>query len=136
MMRPALIWLDCGLLFGVDRAEIVAIDRSPALSPIPLAPGWMVGVLNRFGRAVAVVDVALMAGLKAGPSPVRQVLIVAAESGELGIALAEAPRDERVGGGRLPEGAFSLVDAPAGLRLVSPEGLARGVAAKLGGGRA
>lgn len=132
MMRPALVWTDTALRFGVDRQQVLALVRAPELSPVPLAPGWLAGVINRFGRAVAVVDVGLLCGLKAGHRPPQQVIIVEGTWGELGIALAEPPRDELYGPVVAGEGLFDAVSVPVGLRLISPEGLARSLSTKLG----
>lgn len=132
MMRPALVWTDTALRFGVDRQQVQAVVRWPELSPVPLAPGWLVGVINRFGRAVAVVDVGLLAGLKAGSHPTQQVVIVEGSWGELGVALAETPTDELYGPLAAGEGLFDAVSIPVGLRLISPEGLARSLSTKLG----
>lgn len=132
MTLPALVWTDAGLTFGVDRQLVQAVVRTPDFSRMPLGPVWLVGVINRFGRAVAVVDVGLLGGLKAGPCVARQVIIVEGGWGELGIALAEAPVEgpfsPKAGGGLL----FDGVSFPPGLHLVSPEGVARTVSGLLG----
>ena len=86
MTRPALVWTDAGLTFGVDRQLVQAVVRTPDFSRMPLGPVWLVGVINRFGRAVAVVDVGLeildetegegSAGSEQGPYTLIEALTV------------------------------------------------------------
>jgi hypothetical protein len=136
MIRPALTWEIGGLAFGIDRQHVLGIVRSPDLSPVPLAPAWLPGVLSRFGLQVAVVDVALLTGLRSVRAEVAQVLVVGTEAGELGLGVPSAPGDAQVVCTGPGEGCFDRVAVPSGLRLISPSALARAVSAALGSAHA
>lgn len=80
----------------VDRATVRGVLDAPEVTPVPDAPDWLLGVCGRSGRAIAVLDVALLAGQTRVAAAPRQVVVVETASGPVGLA-AEGPIDERRG---------------------------------------
>jgi hypothetical protein len=132
-MRTTWSWQDGGQAFAIDRRVVIAMLDAPDLAPVPFAPSWLVGVVNRFGRAVAVVDCGHLGGLVERLSPVRQVLIVRAAGAELGLALCESAVERAVSRVGDPAGFFDVLDDAAGTRVVVVERLAHSIAEWLGG---
>ena len=70
-----------GRWFGLDAATTLEVVSGQTLMPVPGTPGYIPGVLNRHGRAIAVMDLAQFLDLPAG-DPEDEV-------------------DEEIGGGRI-----------------------------------
>jgi hypothetical protein len=77
----------------VDRAVLRGVLEAPEVSPAPGAPPWLLGACNRSGRAVAVVDVAMLGGLTREPAAPRWVVVVETPLGPIGLC-AEGPLGE------------------------------------------
>jgi hypothetical protein len=82
-----------GARFCVDRAVLRGVLEAPEVSAAPGAPPWLLGACNRLGRAVAVLDVAVLAGLASEPGSPRWVVVVETTHGPIGLC-AEGPVDE------------------------------------------
>ncbi len=112
------------LTAGANRAvalrDIAEIIRVPASAPVPLAPAWLIGLINHRGAALPMVDLALLLGGPAAvPTAQARVLIATIGAGFLVEALtAEAaqgaetldlaallPAATRPAGQRAPRGA-------------------------------
>jgi len=77
----------------VDVAALRSVIARPTVAPVPGAPGWLVGVYNDLGRAVAAVDAAALLGLARAGQPVAVLLLVETRSGVLGLC-ADGPPTE------------------------------------------
>lgn len=84
------------LMICVDRATVRGVLDAPDVTPVPGAPEWLLGVCGRSGRAIAVLDVALLGGRTRVAARPRQVIVVETTSGPVGLA-AEGPAEERRG---------------------------------------
>lgn len=74
----------------VERSSMRGVLAGAAVSPAPGAPPWLLGACNRGGRAVAVVDIALLTGMTAEACPARWVVVVDTAAGPVGLC-AEGP---------------------------------------------
>ena len=133
MSRSTLAWKAGNSAFAVDRRLVVAVIDDPVLAPIPFAPSWLRGVCNRYGRAVAVVDCAQLAGDFDDPAPVFQVLVVPVAGAELGLAVPELATERLVNRGGETRDFYDRPDEPDGVRVVSVERLVHTIAEWLGG---
>ncbi len=131
-MRPALAWRDGFASFAIDRRSVLACVPCPPLVPVPGAPPWLRGVVNRQGRAVSVVDCGLLAGVDDTGGPVVDVVLVAAAGGELGLAAASSPREVTLPGGDF-DGVFDRLSDPEGTRLVCVDRVVERITLELGG---
>ncbi len=107
-----------GVQLCVDRSAMRSDVEAPHLTPAPGAPRWLLGAWNHLGRAVAVVDVAVFAGVNRDPVHPDRLVLVDTPSGVIGIA-ATGPVSE------LPAPAFrrrntllEVVDASSDLLFV------------------
>lgn len=107
-MPPAIIWRDGGREFGVFRRDVLAVMRQPELSLVPAAPRWLRGVANRFGRAVPVIDLGVLAGSTVLPAPVGHAVVVPVEGGEIAVAAARTPEERTLGLPNRVEGCFEV----------------------------
>lgn len=94
-------------LLSIPEDQVRARIDAPVLSPVPLAPPWLVGLWNHLGQAVAVVDPALLAGLNRYAIEPAHILIVETSRGALGLA-ATGPAEHVEG--RLPRRVRSLFE--------------------------
>lgn len=60
--RLATFWAD-GLLFGVDVTVVQEVLTAQAVTPVPLAPAGVLGLLNLRGQLVTAVDARQRLGL-------------------------------------------------------------------------
>lgn len=83
--------------FCIDRAFLRGTVEAPSLVHAPGAPAWLIGAWNHQGRAVAVVDPAVFAGLSREVREPERVLLVDTSAGLLGLSstspAAEAPAE-------------------------------------------
>lgn len=133
MSRVTFAWVDGKAAFAIDRKSVVAVLDHPELAPIPFAPSWLRGVCNRYGRAVAVVDCAQLAGQFDEPSPVRHVIVVPVAGAELGLGMPQPPVERIVNRGGETRDFYDRPDEPDGVRVVSVERLVHTIAEWLGG---
>lgn len=133
MSRSTLAWTDGKSAFAVERKHVVAVLDNPQLAPIPFAPSWLRGVCNRYGRAVAVVDCAQLAGQWDEPAPVIQVLVVPVGGVELGLGLPAPAVERLINRGGETRDFYDRPDEPDGVRVVSVERLVSTIAEWLGG---
>lgn len=131
-MRPSLAWRDGFVTFALDRRVVLGTLPSPPLVAVPGAPPWLRGVFNREGRAVAVVDCGMLAGLEGVGGPLVEVVLVAVAGGELGLAAATTLREATLPSGDA-DGFFDRLSDPDGTRLVSLERLVERIRAELSG---
>lgn len=85
-----------GVRLCVDRALLRGVLDEPAVTPMPGAPPWLLGACNRGGRALAVIDLAVLAGLAASAGAPHLVVVVETSAGPVGLAV-EAELGERRG---------------------------------------
>lgn len=71
-----------GLLLGLPVAVVSEVVRGEELTPVPLAPASVVGLLNLRGRIVPAVDVRSRIGLPARPPDVDPTHVVVSVQGE------------------------------------------------------
>ena len=77
----------------VDRTALRGVVSAPEMSAVPDAPPWIPGAYNRLGRAVAVIDTALLLGLGRAAHPPVCLLLVEGPAGVLGL-MSDAEPDE------------------------------------------
>ena len=88
--------------FALPLGWVREVQRLPAVTPVPHLPGWLLGVTNRRGDVLSVVDLAAFLGLPSGPpSPARRLIVVQAGGDELTTGL--------------------VVDRVRGLRVLPPD---------------
>ena len=91
--------------FALPLAGVLEVQRLPAVTPAPHLPDWLLGVANRRGEILSVVDLAGFLGLPAAaPSPSRRLVVVRASREEMTTGL--------------------VVDRVCGLRALPAGGLA------------
>lgn len=71
-----------GQLLGIDVARVQDVIRLGAVSPVPLAPGWIAGVMNLRGRIVTAVDLRARFGLPPRPAKGGGMCVVVEHQGE------------------------------------------------------
>jgi len=82
-----------GSRFAVAMAGVAEVTALPAVTRLPGAPGWLVGVANWRGRMLPVIDIRTLVGVAVTPlaSSARLVVVTAGPRGELTAGLvAEA----------------------------------------------
>jgi purine-binding chemotaxis protein CheW len=82
-----------GSRFAVAMAGVAEVTALPAVTRLPGAPGWLVGVANWRGRMLPVIDIRTLVGVAVTPlaSSARLVVVMAGQRGELTAGLvAEA----------------------------------------------
>lgn len=99
------------VILCVDRALLRGILEDVPVTPVPGAPPWLLGACNRGGRALAVLDVALLAGLTRVPGVPRAVVVVETPAGPVGLC-AEALPDEQRGATPTRTGELLLAVVP------------------------
>lgn len=63
-------------LFGIDVAQVQEVMRQPVLSPVPLAPDFVSGLMNLRGSIVTCIDLRLRFGMKRAPVEIQPIQIV------------------------------------------------------------
>ena len=122
-LRPALVVLLGGELFGVGLRSVDEVSRPPALTRVPRAPGWLAGVANHRGRVLPVADVRADLGLATPDASGRRARCV----------LLRGPGEVLLG--LRTEGVRGVVGLPEQLEAVPPgvpgsaQALLRGTAA-------
>lgn len=78
--------------FGVPVADVRDVLRRQKITPVPLAPRAVAGLLNLRGRIVTAVDLRLRLGLP-NAAPAEGVIVVVERDGELYALAADAVGD-------------------------------------------
>ena len=115
------MWSDQGQSFAVDRRQVIDVIRDPRMSPVPNAPAWLRGVLNRSGRAVPVVDCGVFAGYWRVGAEVREAVVVSVEGGEMALALSEPGAERLLARGGDSERFFDRPPDAGGVRIIALE---------------
>lgn len=88
MCHPHLICTLADEDFALPLTSVVEVQRLPAVTPVPHTPEWLMGVANRRGDILSVVDLAAFLGREtAAPSPSRRLVVVKASRDGLTIGL-------------------------------------------------
>ena len=96
--------------FALPLNEVLEVQRFPPVTPTPHTPEWLLGVTNRRGEILSVVDLAAFLGRPAAsPSPGRRLIVVRSGRDELTTGL--------------------VVDRLCGLRNLPPDELGPAAAA-------
>ena len=91
---------------ALPAARVLEVLPMVALTPLPLAPAWLAGVLDLRGTAVPVIDLRERLGLAAPPPGLDAQILIVEHAGALC--------------GMVVDGVGGFVTAPGG--LVAPEG--------------
>jgi len=67
-------WLG-GFLFAVPVEEVVEINRSLEITPVPLAPSYVAGIINLRGQILTAIDLATRIGLEKKEETRHNVII-------------------------------------------------------------
>lgn len=62
--------------FGIDILDLQEINKLISTTRVPLAPGFVAGILNLRGQIITVIDVAIRLGLSRNPVAGRQKNII------------------------------------------------------------
>ena len=60
-----LLFMSSQLLFGVKAEYVVEIITNHAITPLPLVPGYILGIINLRGQIIPIVDIRLLLGQQA-----------------------------------------------------------------------
>ena len=71
-----------GQLLGIDVAQVQDVIRLGAVSPVPLAPRWIAGVMNLRGRIVTAIDLRARFGLSPQQDRAGSMCVVVEHQGE------------------------------------------------------
>ncbi len=71
-------------IFALAVTHILQVMEATVVTPVPLAPAVVEGVLNHHGRIVTIVDPAPLLGLAPQPQPANQVVILRRRAGTAG----------------------------------------------------
>jgi len=71
-----------GQLLGIDVAQVQDVIRLGAVSPVPLAPRWIAGVMNLRGRIVTAIDLRARFGLSPRQDRAGSMCVVVEHLGE------------------------------------------------------
>lgn len=79
-------------LFGIDVAHVQEVLRTPAITPVPLAPPAVLGLVNLRGQVVTVLDLRTQLGLPTPAEPGPVTVVVRHEDDVIGL-VADAAGD-------------------------------------------
>lgn len=79
--------------FGISVAVIRDVLRKQTLTPVPLAPHAVAGLLNLRGRIVTAIDLRQRLGLEPGATGGENVIVVVEHGAELYALIADAVGD-------------------------------------------
>lgn len=71
-----------GRLFGFPAREIKGIAEAKTLTPVPLAPGPVSGMMNLRGRPVAVLELQAILNLSETTDPTHRLAVTVEDRGE------------------------------------------------------
>lgn len=84
-----------GQLFGIPILKVQDIVEPDQITPVPLAPGAIAGVLNLRGRIVTVIDMRELLGGKSNEEQVKQMSVTVEYKGDLFTFLVDSIGDVR-----------------------------------------
>lgn len=73
--RKFLVFSLHGSFYALDLAQVAEVADSPRISPIPLVPAYVSGVLNFHGDIVAVIELTRFLGLSESDSYDKMVVL-------------------------------------------------------------
>jgi purine-binding chemotaxis protein CheW len=127
------------LWFGLPVGRVQEVISSPAITPVPLAPRAVAGLINLRGQIVTVIDLWLALGFEKRPAAMLPAMVVVrSENATLGLLVdevgevVEAPEDGfEAAPGNLPAGCRELVPRVCKfpgrlLHVVDLDGILRG----------
>ncbi len=88
-----------GQVFGVPVELVQDVLTRQKATPVPLAPAWVAGLLNRRGRIATAIDLRARLGLDPARSDQPGMTVVVEHSGELYALLVDAVGEVGDGGG-------------------------------------
>ena len=77
-----LVFSLAGIKYAVPTAEVVEIGRVPSITPVPNAPDWLLGVTNRRGDILSVVDLRNFLGVKSTRQDDSARIVVVRSTGD------------------------------------------------------
>lgn len=69
-----------GVLFGVDVAQVQEVIRAQPMTPVPLAPAAVRGLINLRGQIVTAIDMRTQLGVEAAEQAPTNVVVRSGES--------------------------------------------------------
>ncbi len=132
-----------GRLFGIDADAVIEVTRPLPLTPLPLAPPALRGLVNLRGQILPAVDLRACLGRPAGDGGRSAVIVIRSADGEVGllvdevcdviepdprtfepapVAVGEAAGDLLRGVYKLPHGLLVVLDAHAALQRACRSG--------------
>jgi purine-binding chemotaxis protein CheW len=76
--------------FAVDVQAVREVVAMPSVTPLPLAPAWVLGVINVRGEVVPVLDTGSLMALGANADPAFAVVVMTSE-GSAALAASAMP---------------------------------------------
>ncbi|HEU4389825.1 MAG TPA: chemotaxis protein CheW [Blastocatellia bacterium] len=77
-----LVFSLAGIKYAVPAAEVVEIGRVPSVTMVPNVPAWLLGVTNRRGDILSVVDLRSLLGLKSTDQSDSARIVVVRSTGD------------------------------------------------------
>jgi len=114
-----------GERYAIEAVRVLEVLKAGPLTPVPGTPAFVLGVANRRGRILPVLDLAPLLGRPDGAAEAGQVVTVDVEGMTFGIAAAGVEGPVRVEVAELTADLVGVLDLPglvAGRRLVVDEG--------------
>lgn len=86
MMRQLSTFSAGGLLFGIDVHQVQEVMRFQEITPVPLAPAEVEGLINLRGQIITAIDLRRRLGIEDEERPARPMnVVVCARSGAVSI---------------------------------------------------
>jgi purine-binding chemotaxis protein CheW len=82
-VKEFLTFFAAGQMFGLPLLEVHDVLDARPLTPVPLAPKEVVGMLNLRGRIITAIDIRRRMGLPERPSDSRHMSLVVEHDGEM-----------------------------------------------------
>lgn len=108
--RKFLIFSLAGSLYALDLAQVGEVGDPPQMSPVPLVPEYMDGVLNIHGDIVAVMNLASFLKI-AGCSQPEKIIVLQEKSASLAFLVDKVVRiisEHDVSCSSAPENGFAV----------------------------
>jgi purine-binding chemotaxis protein CheW len=74
-----------GEKYAIETTEIQGIDKITDVTPVPLAPGHIKGLINLRGSIISVVDPYVILGIDSEHSSIENIIIIETDTEVLGI---------------------------------------------------
>ena len=85
-----LLFQSDNLLFGVSAAAVVEIINNYAITPLPLVPDYLLGVINLRGQIIPILDIRSLLGRM--PQQNTCIIILQAEDNQIGILVDQVEK--------------------------------------------